>query len=337
MPRAGPLKHPPRAPSLSRTTLGRKLKIQQLMVIAKVIETGSLMRAAGVLGMTQPGVTKSIHDVETFLGASLFERTNRGVTPTELGQAIGARAQAMLSELGYLTDEINAMREGASGRVAIGAMTSASARLLPMALARLKLKVPDLLLTVRDGNSTQLFPALATSNLDIVICRLPDDDEIAPGSVPFRYEELYRETLCIVTGAKLPAPCPANATLADLIDLPWLLPPPESPARRYVERLFAQAGLALPRNRVESTSVLTNIGLLVETPCLGLMPRAAAQTFIDAGPLVALESPPASDFGAVGFAVRADREVSPACYRLILQLRECQAEHVAESKRSRKP
>jgi DNA-binding transcriptional LysR family regulator len=330
-------KYPVPVPSLSHLTLCRKVKIQQLMVIAKVIETGSLMRAAGVLGMTQPGVTKSIHEVENFLGAPLFERSNRGVRPTELGTLVGARARSVLSELGDLAEEINAVREGTGGRVVIGTMTSASARLLPLTLARLKSKAPNLVVTVRDGNTTQLFPALAASDLDIVVSRLPDDEALPAGTVPLKHEVLYRETLRLVVGAGQHLPLPAKSTLADLVDLPWLLPLPESPARPFVERMFAQAGLALPRNRIESTSMLTNIGLLAETPCICLMPQAAAQPFVAAGLLVMLDSPAPGDFGAIGFSVRADRQVSSACHRVILELRQCAAEMQPATTTARRP
>jgi DNA-binding transcriptional LysR family regulator len=103
---------PDRVPELSHVSLSRKLKLQQLILVAKVIDTGSLLRAAKELGMTQPAITKAVQELEAFFSAPLFERTNRGVVPTELGRLLGRRAKSMNTELRYLTDEINALQGG---------------------------------------------------------------------------------------------------------------------------------------------------------------------------------------------------------------------------------
>ena len=66
--------------------------------------------------LTQPTVTKAIHDLEAFFGATLFERSNRGVTPTELALVLGRRVHAMMAEIRYMADDIDAVLGGASGR-----------------------------------------------------------------------------------------------------------------------------------------------------------------------------------------------------------------------------
>jgi DNA-binding transcriptional LysR family regulator len=326
MARATPPRLPDTAAPLSNASLSRKLKLQQLLVIAKVIDSGSLLRTANEMGMTQPAITKSIQEIEAFFDAPLFERSNRGVTPTELGRLLGLRAKSMLTELRYLTDEVNALRDGTSGHVVVGTLIAASARLLPATIARLKAQAPDLLVTVREGTTAQLFPALATGDLDIVVGRLPERDLPLASAFPINHEALFEESMCIVAGARHPFNLPARPALRDLHAFAWIVPLVESPSRLQAERMFQDAGLRMPANQVESLSMLTNLGLLLETPCLGLMPRAAAQQFVDAGLLTILPIPESGQFGTIGFSTRADKLASPACQRFILCLRDAARE-----------
>ncbi len=91
-------------------SVARKLKLYQLVVFDQVLRSGSLVGAAQALNLTQPAVTKIIHELEAFLGAALLVRGNRGVRATELGGVVVRRAHAMLTELRSLTDEVNAYR-----------------------------------------------------------------------------------------------------------------------------------------------------------------------------------------------------------------------------------
>lgn len=106
-------------------------------------------------------------------------------------------------------------------------------------------------------------------------------------------------------------------SLQDLRDAPWIWPSADLPVRLAAERVFSSSGLSVPTNLVESLSILTNIGLLIESPCVALMPSGAAGQFIGAGLLHQLQLPDIGKFGTVGYSVRADKEVTPACKALI--------------------
>jgi len=118
------------------------------------------------------------------------------------------------------------------------------------------------LVTVRDGPTDQLFPALSTGEIDIVVGRLPERDLPLARMYAFQHEVLYREALCAVTGCKHPLAPRHDIELRDLLDWPWIFPLQASPARLTAEHLFLDAGLSLPVNVVESLSLLTNIGLM---------------------------------------------------------------------------
>ncbi|NUU04105.1 LysR family transcriptional regulator [Herbaspirillum robiniae] len=303
----------------------RRLKLKPLLIFERVLGSCSIARAARELNLTQPAVTKAIQELEADLDVPLFERTNRGVSPTCYGQLLGNRVKTVIAELRYLTDEINAFRTGDSGHVIIGTVISASARLLPMAITRLKQQRPGVLVTVRDGPTDQLFPALATGELDIVVGRLPERDLPLARMYAFEHSKLYREALCAVVGCKHPLAGVADVKLADLLDWPWIFPLQVSPARLTAEHLFRDAGLELPTNVVESLSVLTNIGLMHDSPSISLMPRAAAEHFAGLNLLSILALGELGDFGDIGYSIRSDRDPTPAAQAMIKCLQETAA------------
>ncbi|MES2256969.1 MAG: LysR substrate-binding domain-containing protein [Pseudomonadota bacterium] len=295
----------------------RRIKLKPLLIFDRVLASSSIARAAKELNLTQPAVTKAIQELEADLGVELFERTNRGVLPTCYATLLGDRVKAVIAELRYLTDELNAFRSGDSGHVIIGTLISASARLLPLAIAKLKQARPGVLVTVREGPTDRLFPALATGELDLVVGRLPEADLPLARMFGFKHTELYQDALCAVVWSEHPLAQQANIPLRQLLDWPWLLPPMESPARLTAERLFTDAGLPMPGNIVESLSLLTNIGLMQAMQAINLMPRAVAQHFVQLKLLAMLELGDIGSFGRIGYSVRADRASTPAAARFI--------------------
>ncbi|CAB3832446.1 LysR substrate-binding domain-containing protein [Achromobacter insuavis] len=316
---------------ITPNALSHKLKLHQLQIFERVLARRSLSRAASEMHLTQPTVTKAIHDLEAFFGATLFERSNRGVTPTELALVLGRRVHAMMAEIRYMADDIDAVLGGASGHVVVGTLIAASAKLLPEAIARLMTEHPGIQVTVREGPSAQLLPALATGDVDIVVGRLPGADMASISGVAVDHHKLYREDLCLVAGARHPLAGAARVTLAELADHIWILPAPTSPLRASIERSFFDAGVRLPTRHVESLSLLTNIGILMHSDALALMPYDAAAQFLAMGVLTRLPTDAFGAFGDVGYSIRADRPLTPACLRLVDYLKQIAAQRPASA------
>jgi len=307
---------------LSQIGLSRNLKLSQLLIFDRVMETGSILRAANDMGLTQPAVTKVIQELESSLEGALFARSNRGVVPTDLGRVVGRRVKSLLAEFRHMTEELDHFRFGTAGHVVVGTLISAAAHLLPMAITRLKSRAPEVLVTVREGPTAQLFPSLATGELDIVVGRLPEVELPISDAFPLTHHALFDDSLAIVVGSGHELARSPVASLRDLANAPWILPTTESPLRYSVERMFRQAGLSLPADLIESLSVLTNLGLLLEAPRVAVMPRVAAAQFMRAGLVRILDLPESGSFGTVGYSVRSNKALSPACEAFVECLRE---------------
>ncbi|MHC8315865.1 LysR family transcriptional regulator [Pseudomonas sp. LB3P31] len=308
-------------------SVARKLKFYQLVVFDQVLQSGSLVRAAHALNLTQPAVTKIIHELESYFDAPLLIRGNRGVTATELGELVVRRAKSLLAELRSLTDEVNAFQEGTSGHVMVGTLISASTSLLPRAMQLLKQQAPGVLVSLRVGQMDQLFPALAVGEVDLVVGRVPDDWRWRNESPMLDVEVLYAEELSVVAGANHPLHGRSPVSLADLHEYPWVLPTRDSLLRRTADKLFADAELATPGNVVESLSILTNITLMQDQQTVALMPFEASQQFVSAGLLKAFDLGEPLQFGDIGCFFSNTRALGPAA-RLF---RECLNQARSES------
>ena len=242
---------------------------------------------------------------------------------------LGRRVKSLIAETRYMTEEVNAFRTGEAGHVIVGTLISASARLLPRAIFKLRQMTPGVSITVKEGTTAQMFPALATGDLDVVVGRLPEKELPLANAFPLSHEVLFQESFAIVVGLSHPMVGQKNLKLADLIHEEWIFPLNESYTHNAVERMFYSEGLPLPPNHVKSLSMLTNIGLLLEGNLIALMPRAAALQFVEAGLFVTLDLPNTVNFGDVGFSIRADKDVNPACKNFIKCLRAVTAEMFA--------
>ncbi len=307
---------------LSLIALSRNLKLGQLLIFDRVMETGSILRAASDMRLSQPAVTKVIQELEQSFQGTLFARSNRGVIPTELGRVVSRRVKSLLAEFRHMAEELDQFRFGAAGHVVVGTLISASADLLPMAITQLKAQFPKVLVTVREGPTAQLFPSLATGELDVVVGRLPEVELPLSDAFPLTHHALFEDSLAVVVGAGHDLARAPIKSLNDLVRAPWIFPTQESPLRLAIERMFRGAGLELPTDLVESMSVLTNLGLLLDAPRVAVMPQVAATQFVRSGLLRILNIRESGSFGTVGFSVRSSKVLSPACEVFIECLRD---------------
>ena len=305
----------------SSALLSRRLKLRQLLLLRALDETRNLRRSASALNLTQPAATRLLQELEAALGLQLFERSRRGMAPTPYGEAMIRHARAVLADLDGAREELAALAEGSQGRVAVGSLVSTSSLLVPRTIARVKAAAPRLQVTVQEGTHERLLEALLEGHLDLMLGRALPSASLDSVAV----EVLYREEFRIVCGA-------ANALarrrpkLGELVDRPWILPPPQVPLRQRLEALFlAQTGRR-PDNLVESISVLTNLTLLRESNALGVLPADAARHYARLGLVRELPVSLKGILGPVALVTRRNHAHSPAAHAFVRALRGVAAE-----------
>ncbi|HYL04136.1 MAG TPA: LysR substrate-binding domain-containing protein [Steroidobacteraceae bacterium] len=295
----------------------RKFRLRHVELIAELYDCGSILKAARRLSLTQPTLTKALRDVESTLGLKLFERSNRGLEPTPYGEIFARHARIVLTQLRHAAEELESLRAGYAGKVSIGTLLAAAASVLPDGIAMLKKERPGVAISVVVGTYDVLMPSLLAGDLDLVVGRLPQEGR----SRALVYEEFYAEPVCIVARRRHPLAARRRLALRDLVNEAWLLPAPGTELRRQIERAFAEAGAALPRNVIESVSILTNRVLLRKSDCIGVMPYHVALDDVEHGLLAILPVKLKSIESPVGVILRAPGKLPPAAAALLDCLR----------------
>jgi DNA-binding transcriptional LysR family regulator len=295
----------------------RKFRLRHVELIAELHDCRSILKASKRLSLTQPTVTKALRDVESTLGVRLFERSNRGLEPTPYGEIFARHAKIVLAQLRHAAEELESLRAGYSGKVTVGTLLAASASILPDAIALLKKQRPGVAISVVVGTYDILMPSLLVGDLDMVLGRLPEEGR----SRALVYEEFYAEPICVVTRRGHPLARKRRLTLHDLANEAWLLPLPETALRRQIERAFVEAGAPLPRNVIESVSILTNRALLRKSDSVGVMPYHVALDDVEQGLLAILPVKLKSIESPVGAIFRAPGALAPAAAALLDCLR----------------
>ena len=115
-----------------------QLLLKHLALIAAITEHGQISLAAHALAITQPAASRTLAEAEARIGAVLFVRHPKGMSPTAIGETLARRARNILDELADATDEVDRLREGRGGIVRIGAVTGAAVGYVAPAIRALR-------------------------------------------------------------------------------------------------------------------------------------------------------------------------------------------------------
>lgn len=304
--------------NFSKQTLARRLKLQQLAIFERVLACGSLLAASRELHMTQPAISKAIQELESHFGQALLFRSRRGVQPTDFGLMLRNHSQTLMADLRFLADDLNSWNAGVSGKVVVGSLLVASAQLLPQAIIRLREMAPNVAVQVRVGVNEKMFSELAKGELDLVVGLLPAHES----SSSLEHVALYDETLCAVVGRQHPLSASTAIHASQVASMDWILPTSESEAMRAVVHFFEQNGMRKPERTVESVSIMTNLGLLIDSEMIALMPFGVARKFVHLGLLSVLPLGKDISFGRIGYTLPQGRPITPATQRLVMALRD---------------
>ncbi|AVP66918.1 LysR family transcriptional regulator [Rhodococcus hoagii] len=298
--------------------LDGRLKLRHLLLVDALTSQGSVVAAAAALHVTQPVATRSLHDIESILGVSLYDRGPRGITPTIFGEAFTAHARAVIAQLTQAGRHVVELADADRGTVVVGTHLAGSNVLLPGAIARLKRERPLLTVVVREGTPEVLLTELQSGRIDLIVGRLTSPtDEMAVRRT------LYAESVELVTRRGHPLAGRSGIELGDLTQYPWILPGVETALRRELEEFFARNSLALPENRVEATSFLTVRQLLIETDMVAVLPSLIPRDDVRLTTLPITLDPIGH---SVGITLSAGRTLSPSASALVDFLAEFAAE-----------
>jgi DNA-binding transcriptional LysR family regulator len=113
------------------------MNIRQIDQFIAIVEQGSLSQAARVLSISQPALTKSLHQLERELNVRLLTRSPFGVQLTVFGESLYAHGKRINMDISRAELDIEALRGAHSGRISVGTIPLGARSMLPEAVKRL--------------------------------------------------------------------------------------------------------------------------------------------------------------------------------------------------------
>jgi DNA-binding transcriptional LysR family regulator len=153
------------------------LNLHLLRLFATVAEIGSFSRAAAVLRLSQPAISKGVRDFELQLGCRLLDRSHKGVKPTREGLALARHAKSIFAAEGAAEQELKSLRGLDSGSLRIGASTTIATYLLPEYLGEFHRAHPGIDLHLASANTRDIADLMHQHEIEIALVEGPVEDD----------------------------------------------------------------------------------------------------------------------------------------------------------------
>lgn len=259
------------------------MDLRQLEAFVRVAELGSFSKAALVLRIAQPALSRQVRRLEVELEETLLERTGRGVRLTEPGRRFLDHAAGILQSVADARGAVGASRHAPTGRVTVGMPPSIGRRLVPGLVEAFARRWPQARLTIVEAMSAHLGEWIATGRIDLALVHNPEPHE-AIEVVP-----VLEEALCLVSpraASGRARPPGRSVPMAALPGLSLVLPDRSHAIRRLLEAQAALAGL-----RLQVAWEVASIPSIIDLVALGyghaVLTRSAVAISDRAGALLA--------------------------------------------------
>ena len=253
-----------------------------------VMISGSASRAAELLGVTQPAISRAIAKLETATGFPLFDRVRGRLVPTPEGQLFFTDVAASFAGLDRLRMAAARIRDYGSGSIRVASLAALGSTLVPRAIRAFRDRHPDIAISLQITTSAQVRELIVSGQFGIGLAA----DEVDLSGVDHRVFSSARALCAVPPGHALA--CQKVIHAADLDGEPFLALAPEDQARARMRAVFDAAGVR-PRIVVETSFSNTVCALALEGAGIGLVNPGASEGFAARG-LVLLPFEPAVHF-----------------------------------------
>lgn len=299
--------------------LDLRIRIRHLSAFIEASRRKSVSRAAEALHLTQPAISKTLAELEDIVGTRLMNRSRAGFTLTAAGEMFLHYALTSHAALKQGLDALARGRMAEGAELAIGALPSVAARVIPLAVSRFRALDGTTVPRIVTGPNGYLLDQLRAGALDLVVGRLGDPEAMKGLS----FAQLYSERIAIVVRPGHPlleTPDPAR-----LPEFPVVLPDRGAAIRPLAERFLIANGIGEIPDRIETVADGFGRAFTRTSDAIWIISRGVVALDLAEGALMELPFAMADTSGPVGLTLRADGEASPPLLLFSATLREVTA------------
>ena len=252
------------------------MEVRHIETYQAVMTFGTTSKAAEVLGMSQPAVSKAIMTLERSIGFKLFDREKGRLTPSAEGQLFYREVQASLAGIAKLRSSAARIRDYGSGDIRVACLSAFSTNIAPRAIARFRKRHPDIAVTLTVAASSVIRDMVAASQVDIAITA----DEVETTGIE------VAPYVNVPAAIALPPHHPLTGKTVirpeDLDKIDFVALAPEDTTRQEAEAIFSQHGVA-PKVIVETAYSSVVCALVLEGIGCGIADPVTAVGYMERG------------------------------------------------------
>ena len=213
------------------------MKLHDLTIYLKIVETGSLSRAAASLGITQPGISRTLREIESRMNAKLLKRTGRGVELTPAGAEFLAFAQTTTAHYAETQSKVVKLSKSIPDALDIAIPLNTSSLLILPLIRAFTDHLPSVTVHIYEEASVRIAQQIQAGERHLALMYQP------PATPNLKPETMASESLFLVGRESFIGAVDQPIRLADIGKLPLILPSKNSVYRRQIETAFAQIGI----------------------------------------------------------------------------------------------
>lgn len=277
-----------------------RIKFRHLQALVEVARQKSVGRAAEILNVSQPAVTKTLRELEAILAVRLVEKDGRGIKVTRSGETFLRHAGASLAAVQQGVESL--ARAEAGPPLRIGALPTVAARIMPQAIKAFLGERTGHPIKIVTGENLVLLDQLRQGRLDLVVGRLAAP-ELMTG---LAFSHLYSERIVFAVRRGHPLLLKARFDFARIRDFTLLMPTRSSIIRPFAERFLLAHGIAEVPEEIETVSAAFGRAYLRQSDAIWLISEGVVEADRRDGFLDILPVDTSETLGSVGLTTRAD-------------------------------
>lgn len=227
--------------------MARQLNLRQVEAFKAVIEHGTVSRAAEVMNVSQPAISKLVAHLEEDTSLRLFERVKGRLAPTPNGMRLYAEVDRIFAGLRQVENAVETIRRDEQGRLLIGVMPALSGSFIERSTSAFLARQPGVFCSVQSRSSQWITEGLVTRKLDVGLVIAPIDNPYILAEPMMGHPEVFI--------APLDHPLAAKSVIrpADLIGQPFISFDPDSHTSQRTTAALRAHGV------VPNTTLVVNV------------------------------------------------------------------------------
>jgi LysR family carnitine catabolism transcriptional activator len=290
------------------------VEFRHLAAFVAAARHGSFTRAAKALHVSQPAFTVQIRQLETALGVRLLDRNTRSVQLTQIGHDLAPPLERLLREFDALLLNTKSLSTKASGYVAVAALPSLSATLLPRIISSFRAANPGIAVHLRDAVGARVVSMVKAGEVDFGF------GSLRTGEPDIEFTQLFKDRMSAIFRAGSPLGRKRSVALRDLISYPLILMERDSTVRTVVDRGLAAIGHYAPP-AYEAEYISTALGMVKAGLGITILPASVLEMENPENLALLPIHQPDLDRD-VGFIVKRGRSLSRAAESLMSSIRD---------------